>query len=46
MTAMCVDVTNPRLAPRTVCCSKMLAVRLIADHSYDRVIKTLRAVYS
>jgi len=50
MTAKCDDATTPRPAPRTVCYSKLLAlseqVRLIADHSYDRVIKTLRAVYS
>jgi len=46
MTAKCDDATTPRPAPRAVCCSKLLAVRLIVDHSYDRVIKTLLAVYS
>jgi len=46
MTAKCVDATTPRPAPKTVCCSKLLTIRLtrIVDHSYDRVIKTLRAV--
>jgi len=46
MTAVFVDATTPRSVPRTVCCSKLLTVRLIVDHSYDRVIKTLRVVYS
>jgi len=46
MTAVCVDVTTPRTGPRTVCCSKLLTVRLIVDHSYDRVIKILRDVHS
>jgi len=46
MTAKCVDGTTPRPASRTVCCSKLLAVRLIVDRSYNGVIKTLRAVYS
>jgi len=46
MTAKCVDATTSRSGPRTVCYSKFLTVRLIVDHSYDRVIKTLRAVYS
>jgi len=46
MTAKCVDATIPRPAPWAVCCSKLLTVRLIVDHSYYRVIKTLRAVYS
>jgi len=46
MTAQCDDAKTPMLAPWTVCCSKLLAVRLIVDHSYDCVIKTLHAVYS
>jgi len=46
MTAKCVDATTPRPAPKSVCCSKLLTIRLIVDHSYDRVVKTLRAVYS
>jgi len=41
MTAKCVDATQ-RPKP-TVCCSKLLTIELtIVDHSYDRVIKTLR----
>jgi len=43
MTAKCVDTTTPSPAPRAVCCSKLLTIKLIVDHSYDRVIKTLRA---
>jgi len=35
-----------RPAPRTVCCSKLLTIRLIVDQSYNRVKKTLRAIYS
>jgi len=46
MTAKCVDATIPRPASRTVCCSKLLTIRLIVDRSYNRVTKTLRAVYS
>jgi len=46
MNAKCVDATIPRLAPKTVCCSKLVTIRLIVDHSYDCVLKTLRAVYS
>jgi len=46
MTAKCIDATTPRPGPRTVCCSKLLTIRLFVDHTYDRVIKTLRAVYS
>jgi len=46
MTAKCVDATTPRPAPRIVCYSKLLTIRLIVDRSYNRVIKTLRAVYS
>jgi len=41
MTAKYVDTTTPRPAPKTVCCSKLLTIKLIVDHSYDRVIKTL-----
>jgi len=44
MTAVCVEATTPRAGPWTVRCSKLLTVRLTVDHSYDRVIKTLRAV--
>jgi len=46
MNAKCVDATTPWPAYKTVCCSKLLTIRIIVDHSYDRVIKTLRAVYS
>jgi len=46
MIVKCDDATTPRPAPRTVCCSKVLAVRLIVNFSYDRFIKILRAVYS
>jgi len=45
MTAKCVEDAPSRPEPRTACCSKMLlTIRLIFDHSYDRVIKTLLAV--
>jgi len=44
MNAKCVDAI-PRPAPKTVCL-KFLTIRLIADHNYYRVIKTLRAIYS
>jgi len=46
MTAKFVDATIPRLAFRTVCCSKLLTFRLIVDRNYNGVVKTLRAVYS
>jgi len=44
MTAKCVVDKSRRPALRIVCCSKLI-IRLIVDHGYDRVIKTLRAVY-
>jgi len=46
MTAKCVDATTPRPASRTVSCLKLLTNRLIVDRSYNRVIKTQRAVCS
>jgi len=46
MTVKFVDTTTPRPAPRTVCCSKLLTIRIIVDHSYECVIKTLRCVLS
>jgi len=46
MTAKCVDGTTLRPASSTVCCSKLLTIRLVVDRSYNGVIKTLRAVYS
>jgi len=44
MTAKCVDATIPKPSSRTVCCSKLLTIRLIVDRSYYGVIKTPRAV--
>jgi len=43
MIAKCVVDATPRSAPSTVCCSKLLTIRLIVNYSYDRVEKTLRA---
>jgi len=46
MTTKCVDATTKR-PQGLLCCSTVLTIRLIVDHSYNnRVIKTLRAVYS
>jgi len=42
MTTKCVDSTTPM----PVRCSKLLTIRLIVDYYNNRVIKTLRAVYS
>jgi len=45
MTAKGVDAPL-RPAPRTPCCSKLLTIKFIVDHSYDCVIKTLCGVCS
>jgi len=45
MTAKCLMRRPQGLGPG-LCYSKLLTIRLFVDPSYDRVTKTLRAVYS